>query len=589
MKQNIIAQFLKTSELRGQKTCAMVKREGRWINVTWDEVARRVLTKAAALRQMGLKKGDRVALLVHTSLEWTIADCAIMAAGGISVPIYCSLTVDRIAHVLRDSAPIIAIVEDQRVARLFEEARQFDGIREMLLIGVTAGAAPYNFNELGENADPEEVSSIRREIELLAPEDAATYVYTSGTTGELKGVVITHRMIAAEIDAARQVFDFTPDEVGLVCLPLAHVLGRLMQFYQLVQGSVSAYAESFEKLAENYMEVRPHFVCGVPRMLEKIHEKADEHVAGLSPRARRLAEWALEVGRECSQLDQKRRRIPFHLAIKRILADFLFFRKLRGRLGGRLHTFICGGAKLPLETARFLHSAGMLVLEGYGLTETFAAVTVNRRDDYHFGTVGKPLPGVALKLAADGEILVKGPTVFREYLHRPDESIASFDSEGWFRTGDLGEYSRDGFLRIAGRKKDIIVTAGGKNIAPQMIESTMLASSFISNFMVYGDGQKYLTALVTLKRGEVLRFLRCKGLSVSEVDRLSEHPEVRTLIAAHIEDRNRSLARYETIKRFAILETDFSVATGELTPTLKIRREFTSAKYREVLESLYHD
>ncbi len=586
---NILSSFFKTAEERGKTTCAIVKRDGHWVKVSWADVSRSVLEKAVGLRRLGVKRGDRVALLANTSLEWTIADCAIIAVGGITVPIYCSLTKDRIAYILRDSAPSAAIVEDNRVAQLFEEATRMGGISGITVIGILGGSAPFMFGDLGKDATPAELSDIRQEIQRPGLDDTATYVYTSGTTGELKGVIITQGMIAAEIDAARQVFGFQPGEVGLACLPLAHVLGRMMQFYQLVQGTVSAYAESIETLAENYIDLRPHFVCCVPRMLEKIHERARERIALLSPHRRRLFEWAIKIGLECNAFDQKRRRVPVGFAAKRFIAEHLVFKKLRARLGGKIRGFICGGAKLSEDTIRFLYAVGIKVLEGYGLTETFAAVTVNRADDYHFGTVGKPLPGIAIKLAADGEVLIKGPVVFRQYLHRPEESSAAFDKEGWFKSGDLGEYSRDGFLRITGRKKDMIVTSGGKNIAPQMIEQTMLSSPFISNFMVFGDGHKYLTALVTLNREDVLRHLRSKGEKISDQERLAHRADVRKLIAAHIEDKNRLLARYETIKRFAILESDFSQTTGELTPTLKVRRAYTSEKYRDLLESLYSD
>jgi long-chain acyl-CoA synthetase len=286
---------------------------------------------------------------------------------------------------------------------------------------------------------------------------------------------------------------------------------------------------------------------------------------------------------------QKKRPVPLDMKVKFALANLLLFRKLRGRLGGRLGLFVCGGARLPEEVTRFFHAVGITVLEGYGLTETFAAVTVNRCDDYHFGTVGKPLPGVAVKIASDGEILIKGPNVFTEYLGRPEETAQAFDAEGWFKSGDIGEYSRDGFLRITGRKKEMIVTAGGKNIAPQMIEDVMLSSPLISHFMVHGEGRKFLTALVTLNDSEARDYLRSCGSEVGDGERLAENPAIRKAVEAHIEEKNSKLSKFETIKRFAIIEGDFTVEGGELTPTLKVRRDFTGRKYRESLDALYRD
>ncbi len=571
--------FLKTAaRLRG-RTCALVKRGGRYRGVRWEEVAGRVLALAAGLAKRGLARGDRVAIMVTTRLEWTIADLAIMAAGGISVPVYCALTTDRIAHILADAGPKMAIVEDERVANLFEEARRLGGIEwQLLLVGIEEGAEPLSIHDIEAGATPSEIEEARRRAAEIGPCDVATYVYTSGTTGALKGVVITHGMILSEIESAGRAFRFKPNQVGLLALPLAHVLGRMIQFYHMIHGPVLAYAESLDKLAENYLEVRPHFVCGVPRMLEKIYEKVWEHVGSSGRRSRRMAHWALRVGRDHGQLMQQSKPIPLKLAVDNFVADLMVFRKLRARLGGRLRTFICGGSRLSEDVTRFFFAAGMKVLEGYGLTETFAAVTVNRSDEYRFGTVGKLVDGVSLKLAPDREILIKGPMVFAEYLNLPKETAAAFDGEGWFRSGDLGEYSRDGFLRITGRKKEMIVTSGGKNIAPQMIEGVILRSSLITSAMVYGDGRKYLTALIVVDRAEVARRLGRDG---------ADGAEVRRLVEKHIASCNGMLASYETIKRFAIVDADFSVAGGELTPTMKVRRQFTAEKYSELLEELY--
>jgi long-chain acyl-CoA synthetase len=477
-----------------------------------------------------------------------------------------------------------------QMAELLKEANRQNGeTHELGVIGVEEGSAPVLVSELAEGTCPGERRDILRFTRGLSRDDVASFVYTSGTTGELKAVVVTHGMILGEIEAAEAAFGLTPDDVALVCLPLAHVLGRLSQLYPLIHGTQSAYAESFDKLAANYMEVRPHYVCGVPRMLEKIHERVGAYLRNASPRTRRLANWALGVGQERSHLIQKKRPLPLDLKVKFAIADMLVFRKLRARLGGRLKMFVCGGARLPEEVTRFFHSVGIMVLEGYGLTETFAAVTVNRFDDYHFGTVGKPLPGVSVKIASDGELLIKGPNVFAEYLNRPEETAQAFDVEGWFKSGDLGEYSRDGFLRITGRKKEIIVTAGGKNIAPQRIETIMSDSPFISHFMVHGDGRKFLTALVTLNESEAREHLRSCGAEVGDGESLATNPAIRGLIEAHVREGNEKLSKFETIKRFAILEGDFTVAGGELTPTLKVRRDFTGRKYREALDALYRD
>lgn len=585
---NIVAAFFEMARRRGEAVCVRFKHHGRWRTQSWNGMARNIRDVAAGLYKLGLGPADRVAILADTCVEWTIADLAIMAAGGITVPIYHTLTVDRIAYILRDSAPSAIIVQGAKLRAVLNKACQSGGwMHEMPVYEMEEGRDYSLLAALAKEATPSAIQAIDRIVSTIAPSDDATYAYTSGTSGELKGAVITHENILSEIRATQKVFDFKADDVGLVCLPLAHVLGRLMQFYCLAQGCQAAYAEGIERLAENYLEIRPHFTVGVPRMLEKIHERAMLYVEHSSRWRRPILLWALAAGLRASSIVQRRQRTPLGLRASSWLADLLVLRRLRGRLGGRLRTFICGGAMLPKDVAQFFHAAGILVLEGYGLTETFAAATANRPDDYRFGTVGKPLPGVELKLATDGEILIRGPTVFKKYLNRPDETREAFDERGWFKTGDLGQYSRDGFLRITGRKKEIIITAGGKNISSQMVEKLIGQSPYVSHVMVYGDGRKYLTALITLNQPAVAAYLRQKGYAEGEEGMNLRHPAIERLISRHIEEQNHKLAPFETIKRFAILDEDFSVESGELTPTLKIRRDVVAAKYRDVLEKLY--
>lgn len=584
---NIISLFFKTARRRGDAVCARFKREGSWQEIRWVEMARAVANVAFALRSRGLRHGDRVAICAPTCLEWTIADCAILAAGGVSVPLYTSLTPDRIARILDDAAPSFLFIDDEHLASRCREAMRIAG-KELPLIalrGTSSGTATLSgLMAMDDVAGRKEIDRIV--AELAAP-DTATIVYTSGTMGEQKGVVLSHGNILAEILAAQRIFDFEEHEVGLHCLPLAHVLGRLLQFYILAQGCESAYAEGIDRLAENYIELSPHFLCGVPRMLEKVHEIVLCRVARSPWLTRALFRWAMQIGHERSRLIQKHRHIPWKLKLTWAMADRLVLRRIRAGLGGRLRCFICGGAALSEEIAKFFHAAGILVIEGWGLTETFAAATANRLDDYHFGTVGKPLPGVGLNLAADGEILVRGPTVFKEYWNMPAETREAFDVDGWFKTGDVGEYSRDGFLRITGRKKELIVTAGGKNIAPQMIESLMMRSPYINQILVCGEGRKFLTALVAPNVGAIVEYLSERGQLVVEGEPLSKNPLVQQLIWESIEEQNRRLAPFETIKRIAILDAEFTVESGELTPTLKIRRAFTTEKYRDAIEALY--
>lgn len=585
---NVIKSFIDRATSLGEAPCSHFKAEGNWRSISWAEMMSRTKNLSANLIRLGLGKGDRAVIFGNTRIEWTIADFAIMAAGGITVPIYQSLNAERISHILKDSRPKFAVVEGGSQIKKFDDAVRMSGLSTPItVISMEEGQGLISISSLAEKADGEDLRALGERIGAISAGDVATYVYTSGTTGALKGVVLTHGNVQAEADAVEDVFDFTTDEIGLLWLPLAHVLGRMMEIFLLVHGSQTAYATSIEELPRTYLEIRPHFVCGVPRMLEKIHERAESYIQNSVAPVRALFRWALDVGKGRERLIQKSRRIPLTLGISYWIASALIFRKLTAAFGGRLRCIICGGAKLSEEVAGFFHYAGIVVLEGYGLTETFAAATVNRFDDYHLGTVGKPVSGVELKLASDGEILIRGKTVFREYLNLPDETKRSFTDDGWFKTGDLGEYSRDGFLRITGRKKEMIITAGGKNVAPQLVESIMSESPYISQFMVYGDGRKYLVGLVALNAREVMTYLKNHGSPVGDGEALSRHPMVVGLIGDHVNRANGRLASFETVKRFAIIDAGFSVETGELTPTMKIRRDVVIDKYRNVLETLY--
>lgn len=587
---NVLAAFFRTAALQGQAPCVHFKRDGVWRVESWSWLADAVCRVAAGLKRRGLKSGEKVAIFASSRLEWTIVDLAVMAVGGIVVPIYRSLSGERLSFILGHSEPRMAIVEDDQFGALLAETWRTSGIpHDIDIIAMEEDGTFPSLTRIGEEVTSEEKESIAQGALGLSPDDVATIVYTSGTTGELKGVLLSHKNLLAEIQAAQRVFNFSSRDICMLCLPLAHVLARMTQFYVLIQGCQAAYAESLERLPQNYLEVRPHFVVAVPRMLEKIQERVQAHIESSSRMARGLFDWALSVGRRRSALLMRQLKVPWSLGLRYRLADFLVFRKLRARLGGRLRVFVSGGAYLAEDVAEFFHAAGMALQEGYGLTETFAAATVNRTDDFRFGTVGKPLPGIKLKIADDGEVLLKGPTIFKGYFKNQEESAISFDEKGWFRTGDLGEYTKDGFLRITGRKKDIIVTAGGKNVAPQMIESIMLSSPYIDYFVVCGEGRKYLTALVALNGEAVRGYLLEQGHVAQDNESLGDNPLVRQLIGRHIEEQNRKLASYETIKRFAIVRGDFSVENGSLTPTLKVRRSIVANRYGDILDGLYKD
>ncbi len=585
--KTVISALFRTANRLALRPCAHSRdTSGKWSHIDWNELVLRIKTCSAILLKLGIKKGDRVAIYGRTRLEWVVADFAIMSIGAVSVPIYHSFRSDRISSIIKEAKLAAAIVEDEKLSSEFKAAMGMLFWQDMPVVEMV-GDSKYSIKELALKVSKEDIIALPAPEAILSEDDIATIVFTSGTTGELKGVVLSHKNVFAEVRAVEQVFKFNEDQIGLLWLPLAHVLGRMMEMFTFVHGTQSAFEPDISRLPLTYLEVKPHFVCGVPRMLEKIYEQVCVYLEGCASFKRKLIGWALEKGMERSRQVQWRQPLGLLLRVEFALSYLLFFRKIRKGLGGRLKCFVCGGARLSEQIAKFFHASGIMVLEGYGLTETFAAVTVNRFDDFRFGTVGKPVSGVEAVIDESGEILLKGPMIFREYLNRPEETKEAFGGDGWLRTGDLGEFSRDGFLRITGRIKELIITAGGKNISPSMIETKMSGSPYINHFVVVGDGRRYLAALVTLNKSAVLAHLEQIGVQVDPAKPLSLQPEVISLISSHIDKMNCDLASFETVKRFAILDSDFSVESQELTPTMKIRREIVSKKNKELIDSLF--
>ena len=458
-----------------------------------------------------------------------------------------------------------------------------DVIRSKKIEVIFFGEAERRLLELGKNIP---VNAYDEQINSISLTDVATIVYTSGTTGLPKGVVLTHQNIMGEVQSLQQVFDLPSDHIALTALPLAHILARGLQFYLLAQGVQTAFAENLESLAKNFLEIRPHFFVGVPRIFEKVYERTMAQV-DRSPRS--IKNFLVESLTVACRLveNPKKGTISWKERLQVLMAQSLVFRRLKKRMGGRMRYLISGGAPLQKKYAEFFHAAGILLLEGYGLTETTAAITVNRPDDFSVGTVGRPLPSARIRIAGDGEICVKGPMVFREYWNLKEETKKSFDSEGWFLTGDLGEFTKEGFLRVVDRKKEIIVTSGGKNIAPQRIEAILRKSPYIDQVMVCGEGRRFLSALITLNWEKIEAFASASGMSTENHRSLIKDPFIVELIETELRKQNENLAPFETVKKFILLEEDFSIENGALTPTLKIKRKMVAEKYQNMIESLY--
>jgi len=595
-RDTLARMFWSRVEQSGERPAQMVKLDGAWRTLTWREVGVVVEEVALGLLALGRQKGEAVALLSSSRAEWVQADMAILSAGCITVPIYPTYPPDLIAYVVNDSGARTLIVEDAaQLAKALEARPKMGALEQIVVIGGYEARRPPDIvqtwdtlRQTGRERRGALASTLAERLAATKPEDIATIVYTSGTTGPPKGVVQTHGNHVAALTAAGQT---TPTEEGwvhLLFLPLAHSFARLEAFLGPWKGLTTAFAENLDKVADNLREVRPHFICSVPRVFEKVYAKILAGVQAGSPMKRRIFHWAMAAGSAVSRLQQQGKPVGGLLAVKHRIAHWLVFSKLHAALGGRLQWAVSGGAPLSRDIAEFFHAAGILILEGYGLTETCPVLTFNRPGRFKFGSVGQALPGVELKIAADGEILARGPNIAtRGYYKQPEPTREVFEPDGWFHTGDIGRLDDEGFLFITDRKKDLIVTAGGMNIAPQNIENLLKADPFISQVMVYGDRRPYPVALVTLNPDELTKFARDQGILTTDAAVLVKHPKVVERVGRTVEEKNSQLQSYAKIKRFAVVPADFTQEGGELTPTMKVKRKVVTEKYRPVLEDLY--
>ncbi len=578
----------------GDAPAQQVKRAGKWETLTWRQLGETVREVALGLLALGRQKGEAVALLSASRPEWLQADFAIFSAGCTTIPVYPSYTPEQLAYIVNDSGARTLIVEDPaQLAKALEARGKMDSLEQIVVIQGYEGRerSVHTWEELrrmGRDSAERLKSVLADRVASTRPEDVATIVYTSGTTGPPKGVVQTHANHLASLNSVAQIIKIGPGDVHLLFLPLAHSFARLEGFIGVHRGLTTAFAENLDKVGDNLKETRPHFICSVPRVFEKVYAKILAGVEAGSPVKKKIFHWAMGIGRQVSQLQQAKQPIPGGLTIKHRVAHKLVFAKLHHALGGRLRFAVSGGAPLSREIAEFFHAAGILILEGYGLTETCPALTFNREENFKFGSVGQALPGVELKIAADGEILARGGNIATKgYFKKPEATAEVFEAGGWFRTGDIGKIDEDGFLFITDRKKDLIVTAGGMNIAPQNVENLLKGDPFVSQVMVYGDRRPYPVALITLNPDELAKFAKEQGILATDPASLAKNPKVVERVARIVEAKNADLQSYAKIKKFAILPEDFSQDNGLLTPTLKVKRKGVTEKYQKIIDSLY--
>ena len=569
--------------------------QDEWQTIQWRAVGARVRALACGLRSLGLELEERCAILASTRYEWILIDLAIACGRGATTTIYASTIAEDCAYILVDSKTRYVFVEDdEQLAKLLEVRDQLGDVRKVITIDGQGGHDGWvitldELAALGAAWDAENEGAYQAGIDGLRPEHLATLIYTSGTTGRPKGVELLHDCWVYEGEAMDGLGILTPADKQYLWLPLAHSFGKVLEAAVIRIGIPTAVDGRLDRIVPNLAEVQPTFVAAVPRIFEKIYSKVVTGAQEGGPNKYRAFKWALDIGREVSQRKQLGSHPSGLLAVRYALADRLVFSKLRALFGGRMRFFISGSAPLNRELAEFFHAAGVLILEGYGLTESSAASFVNRPDKFKFGTVGVGVPGMEVKIdPADGEILLKSRGVMRGYHQLAEQSAEALTEDGWLRTGDIGEIDEHGFLKITDRKKNLIKTSGGKYVAPQEIEGRLkTASPLISQVLVHGNARNFCTALVTVDAEALTRWAEKQGRGGQGYADLTQSPELQAEIQGAFDRVNDGLNRYERVKAFAILERDFSIEGGELTPSQKMKRKHVEQMYQDTLDAFY--
>ena len=573
------------------------KKNGQWVDTTVPYLRDTVRYFSSGLRSLGVKPGDRVAILSENRPEWAMADFAILAAGAVTVPIYPTLLGWQIEYILNDAGVVAVICStDEQYEKIAGVKSHVPSINNLVLCDVPAGGVPdgvLRFEDVVETGRKDEESNGRARFDELlvsrTPADLATLVYTSGTTGNPKGAMLTHGNITSNVVAVNNVLPVEGGTTALSILPLSHILERVADYSYFYKGVTIAYAESVVKVGENLQEIRPEYFAAVPRLFEKMRAKVMDGVAAKSAVQQKMFRWALGVAEERLDYRITRRPMPLGLALRSFVADKTVFKKILARLGGRVRFVLSGGAPLSTDLAAFFIGAGLEILEGYGLTETSPVISLNTPTKRKIGTVGPVIPGVEVKIAEDGEILSRGPHIMRGYFNNPEATAQAIDQDGWFHTGDIGLIDEEGFLKITDRKKDIIINAYGKNIAPQPLEALLKSSPYIGTPVLIGDRRKFLIALLVPNFEKLERDAAAMGISYHSKEELVGNDKIVALYQNEIDRFNKNLDRQEKIRRFAILPRDFTIEADEITPSLKVKRKSIDKKYKEIIDRLYVD
>ena len=588
--RNVHEMLVRTVESHGsEQAYRTIRKDGSMESVTWDEFLDQVHRAGKSLIALGVGKDDKACILSYTSYHWILTDMALMSIGSVTVGIYQSNLPKDCRYIINHSDAVLVFVEDDsQLAKVLEIRDEIPNIRKVILVNGTPPDDDWviSYQEFLEFGAEVTDAALRQRLDDVDSSDTAGIVYTSGTTGVPKGAVLTHDNITFTAQSVFHSLDIRRGDINLLFLPLAHVFARTCVYASLYPGSTTTCARSLDTIAEDFKIARPHWFPSVPRIYEKVYSKIISGAEAKGGVALKIFRWACGVGARVSELKQKKRPIPALLNFQYGIATKLVFSKVHEALGGRVRWCISGAAPLNPDIGRFFHAAGVLILEGIGMTENTSFTNVNRIDNYRFGWVGPTGPGIEQQTSEEGEVMYRGRNVMKEYYKMPEETAETLTADGWQYTGDLGEIDAQGFLRITGRKKDLIVTAGGKNVAPAAIEGTIATSKYINQVCVVGDRRPYLVALVTIDPDNVGDFASQNGIPFADPKELQRNARVVDLIQSEILEKNREFASFETVKKFRIVD-EFTIENGMLTPTMKIKRNIAMDRFADVISEMY--
>ena len=587
---DIHAMLAETVARRGAKNAyRWFDTEGGVQTVSWDQFYDQVRQAAGGLIRLGIKKGDKIAILSYSNYRWVLTDLAAACIGAVTVGIYQTLLAGDCRYILQHSDSVLCFVQDRlQLDKLQTIRSEIPEIRRIVLMDEAVPDEDWvmGYDEFLARGQDVPNQTVTQMAQAVSSGDLAAIVYTSGTTGVPKGAMLTHDNMTYTAQSVEKSVVWYPDDEVFLFLPLAHVFARTCVYTTLLSGCSLTFCRSMDTLAEDLKSARPHWFPSVPRVFEKVHAKITSGAEAKGGLALKLFNWAMAVGGRVSDLKLRRQPVPSMLALKYRLATKLVFSKIQAALGGRVRWCISGAAPLNPDIGKFFHAAGILIVEGIGMTENTSFSNLNRYDDYRFGWVGPPGPGIEQKVTSDGEVLFRGRNVMKGYYKMPEETAQTITADGWLKTGDLGEIDSQNFLRITGRKKEILVTSGGKNISPASIEGQIALSKYINQVCVVGDRRHYLTALISLDPETIKAFADEQKIGYDAVEDLHQHPLIIDLIEKEIESKNLNLASFETIKKFCVVP-EFSIDNGMLTPTLKLKKNVVLERYRQEIETMY--